>query len=451
MDSAIEPVWDEQTWDVVERVINRWEQESCFDSIQALCRLIPPHNEPARRAALVTLINVDQEKRWRTGQRYLLEEYLEVWPELSDDLSVLEQLVQAEYRTRCALGAKPSETELSRRFPLLAGRLNLDSVDHDETCGMVPPLSQPDSSRASQEESPTGSLAERLSGNAELGPGQRFGHYRILEVIGRGGMGTVFRAMDTVESCEVALKVPLHELQADKEVAHRFRREARAASQIAHPNVCGIYDAGKIDETYYVAMQLITGPTLAAQIEKHSVVPCDAAWMICRIADGLAAVHDAGIVHRDVKSANIMLQRSGEPVLMDFGLVLLDRLESYATASGVLVGSVPFVSPEIVQGEQASAASDIYSLGVVLYHALTGSLPFRGKFAEILHKIQHVEPRPPREINSEVDSRLQDICLRAMAKNPAQRFPSAKALGAALSTCAGFDSYESASRSGSHR
>jgi serine/threonine protein kinase/regulator of sirC expression with transglutaminase-like and TPR domain len=225
-------------------------------------------------------------------------------------------------------------------------------------------------------------------------PPESFGRYRILKKLGQGGMGTVYLAHDPELSRLIALKIPLDE--AGPEAAERFLRAARAAASLQHPNICPIYEAGAIDGAAYLTMAYIDGHTLAERLRSGRPSVGEATRLVRAVALALAEAHDGGVLHRDVKPANILINRRGEPILTDFGLARL--------------GTPAYMAPEEVRDEPAG---DVYSLGVVLYESLTGRLPFN-------------------EMPSEIDPRLESICQRAMATNVADRYPNMTAFAAAL-------------------
>jgi serine/threonine protein kinase len=263
----------------------------------------------------------------------------------------------------------------------------------------------------------------------------RLGRYEIRGEMGRGGMGTVYRAFDKQLERDVALKIPNCDPHREPAVVERFLHEGKAAARIQHPNVCPIYDAGCIEGTYFLVMALIAGDSLAHWMHDRRPSPEEAAQLIRRLALALQAVHEQGIVHRDIKPSNVMVTPQGEPLLMDFGLARqLDGPGGW-TSPGALVGTVPYMSPEQVNGARVDHRSDVYSLGVVLYQLLTGELPFQGTLTDILLGIGYVQPVKPSRLQPGVNSDLESVCLRAMAKKPEERYPSAAELATALEAC----------------
>jgi hypothetical protein len=260
----------------------------------------------------------------------------------------------------------------------------------------------------------------------------RSDRYEIRAVLGRGGMGTVYRAFDTQLQREVALKIPSVGPGDDPSFRERFFREARAVSRIRHPNICEVFDAGQSGEACYIAMALIEGQSLAARLQEGPLDCRPAAELLLKLARALAAVHAAGVIHRDLKPQNVMLDRQGEPLLTDFGLARPLQAEGQMTDSFSVLGTPAYMSPEQMRGQRATVASDIYGLGVILYQVLTGQPPFSGPLGELSLNVVRGNPPRPSRLRPEVDPALEGICLKAMAKRPADRYQSAEEFADAL-------------------
>ena len=246
-------------------------------------------------------------------------------------------------------------------------------------------------------------------------------------------MGTVYRAYDTQLQREVALKIPSTDVGNDPKVWNRLFSEARAVARIQHRNVCPVFDVGQSHGRYYLAMALIQGESLAAQLRRGCLDCRQAATLAWKLAGALAVVHAAGIIHRDVKPQNVMLDAEGEPLLTDFGLARPAQFDGGTAGAASPSGTPAYMSPEQVRGEPVTAASDIYALGVVLYQMLTGRLPFGGPLPQLAMKILHDKPARPRALRPKVDPVLESICLKAIDRQPEDRFRSARELENALS------------------
>jgi serine/threonine-protein kinase len=260
------------------------------------------------------------------------------------------------------------------------------------------------------------------------------GRYEILEEIGRGAMGAVFRARDPLIDRVVAIKtinVGLSRLEAEA-FEKRFDREARSAGRLNHPNIVTIYDVGKSGDVAYIAMELLEGQSLRDILDSGVVLPTPTiADIAAQIADGLASAHEAGVIHCDIKPANIIVLASGLAKITDFGIARLPT--GSRTFIGNVVGSPKYISPEQVVGRPVDARSDVFSLGAVLYEVLTGTPPFEGTaLDEILHNVINVSPDPPTSRNRSLPAAFDAIVARALAKHPDDRYQSAREMSADL-------------------
>ncbi|NUM36145.1 MAG: protein kinase [Candidatus Brocadiae bacterium] len=253
------------------------------------------------------------------------------------------------------------------------------------------------------------------------------GKFLLESEIGRGAVGVVYRAFDTKLKRHVALKVLTYSQIANQDQIERFLEEAKSASSLDHPNIITIYEVGKEGEYHYIAMQLIEGMNLQQYQQKNPLAIRQALVLVRDIAYALHHAHTRNIIHRDVKPSNIMIDRYEKPYLMDFGLAKNTKSEHHLTKSGEVVGTLVYMSPEVLQGYQPSALQDIYSLGAILYELLTGQSLVEGlSSVEILSKIMNVEPAI-RKIKPKLASDAEAICLKALEKNPLRRYQTAKA------------------------
>jgi serine/threonine protein kinase len=259
--------------------------------------------------------------------------------------------------------------------------------------------------------------------------GQRIAHFELLDQVGVGAFGVVYKARDTVLDRTVALKVPRQERMDAKE-ADSFFREARASAQIKHPSIVSVYEVGRDGSSMYIASEFVQGATLAEWMDAHPPTQRAAAELMAKVADAVHCAHERGVIHRDLKPSNILIDERGEPHVTDFGLAKRDAGEITVTLDGQILGTPAYMSPEQARGEghKADARSDVYSLGVVLYCLLTGKPPFEGSRQMLLMCILQHEPTPPRSIRKDVHRDLETICLKCLEKDPARRYPSAAEL-----------------------
>jgi eukaryotic-like serine/threonine-protein kinase len=257
--------------------------------------------------------------------------------------------------------------------------------------------------------------------------------YEVGRLLGVGGMAEVFEGRDRLLARRVAIKVPLSQYAHDPEFVHRFRREAQAAASLSHPGVVAVYDTGAEDGTHFIVMEYVEGRTLKDVIRAEApLYPDRAAEITADVCAALAAAHARGIVHRDVKPANIMLMPDGRVKLMDLGIARAAAGET-VTQTAAMLGTAQYLSPEQAQGQAVDYRSDLYSLGCCLYEMLTGTVPFRGATpVAIAYRHVREDPAPPRLLNPDIPASLEAVCLKAMAKRPEDRYQTAAELRADL-------------------
>ena len=258
------------------------------------------------------------------------------------------------------------------------------------------------------------------------------GRYQVQDKIGTGGMATVFRGVDQTLGRTVAIKTMLPQYAADPSFAARFKQEAQAAAALQSPYIVSVYDWGQDGDTYYIIMEYLRGTDLKSGIRKHGALDCKKVAQIgSQIAQALSVAHRHDIIHRDIKPQNIMVQPDGNIKVMDFGIARAKN--SHLTTDNSVLGTAHYVSPEQTQGHELGPTTDIYSLGVVMYEAATGRVPFDGDDAVTVALKQVTEqPVPPSQVNPAVDPTLESIILKCMEKDPANRYQTADELYRAL-------------------
>jgi serine/threonine-protein kinase len=248
------------------------------------------------------------------------------------------------------------------------------------------------------------------------------GRYELLEVIGRGGMGLVYRGRDRVLERTVAVKVLPFEHAGNPILVERFSREARAIASLSHPNIVAVFDTGREAGARYLVMEFVSGASLAQLMtDRGSFAPTEAVDIAAQVASALAAAHRAGIIHRDIKPANVMVEPSADVKVLDFGIAHA-AADPALTRTSMVLGSAPYIAPEMARGEKADERSDIYSLGCVLYELLTGRPPFTGELPEaVMSQHTSVAPCPPRELEPTVPAVLDALVVRMLAKRREDR------------------------------
>ncbi len=258
----------------------------------------------------------------------------------------------------------------------------------------------------------------------ELTTGSTFaGRYQVIEELGKGGMGKVYKVFDKEIKEKVALKLLKPEIGSDEKIIERFRNELKSARKISHRNVCRMYDLGKEKQTHYITMEYVSGEDLNSLISRIGQLTIGKVVLIAiQIGEGLAEAHRLGVVHRDLKPRNIMIDREGNARIMDFGIAQSFKAEGI-TDTGVLVGTPKYMSPEQVEGQKIDQRSDIYSFGIILYEMVTGQVPFEGETPlTIALKQKSKSPKDPVELNAQVPSNLSRVILKCLAKNKEKRY-----------------------------
>lgn len=378
---------------------------------------------PLRQELLFELISIDMEYRWRAaasnpadarGTPPLLRDYATAWPELSD-AQLPASIVAEEYRIRHRWGDAPDQAAYLNRF---AGRDDVAEalVEVEEELSADRLRGDTHNLLASQQQRDTSSLGW-LDQLCELN------RYRLVDKLGEGGMGQVYLMEDLQLNRRVALKKPRHHL--DPSAAQRLLLEARAAAAIHHPNVCPVFDMGEAAGQPFIIMAYIEGESLADRLVRSG--PCSLAEigpLFAKLTDALKEAHACGVLHRDLKPSNVMIDRRGEPMLMDFGLALQPAAnDARLTQPGDRIGSPAYMAPEQLSESvgEVGPHTDIYGLGVILYETLTGRVPFQGNLHRTISQVLHDDPPPVSSARPDIPAELEQLCMRMLAKAPGVR------------------------------
>ncbi len=377
------------------------------------------------------------EAAWKAGRSPRLEDYL-ANASASQQGEVLLALLGIELELLARQRISPHPQTYLDRFPNFASAIH-EAFNHATLIkGTSDTSLSQDSSLIDKPGSSTAASASSLP--------RAIGRFEILARLGEGAFGTVYRARDSKLDREVAIKVPRPEALDDGYDLNRFLREAQAAATIHHPNICPVHEIGEADGLPYIVMTFVDGPSLADHLHQHAkpLAEVEAIALIRQLASALEAAHAQGVIHRDLKPANILLKtrritdntkHQVEPLVTDFGLARRERPDAaLQTQAGAIIGTPAYMSPEQARGDVTAVGprSDIYALGVILYEMLTGRRPFTGSTGEVLGSILHVAPVPPSKHRPGLDPRLESVCLKAMAKDPGQRYQSMTAFAEAL-------------------
>jgi tetratricopeptide (TPR) repeat protein/predicted Ser/Thr protein kinase len=414
------------------------EQPDVDDFLARVGRLTP--------AQVAAVLLVDQGQRWAAGKECLAERYVEKHPEILAEPDAALDLIYNEFLLREKKGEAPAVDAFLQRFPSQAPvlreqiELHLALVRHaamDGTnVGQSPGDGREPPAQVLTVTQPGPTAIDRTATTPDI-PGvgipSDFGRYRVLRLLGRGGMGAVYHVHDTLLDRPVALKVIFFPSNDPRPAIERFHREARAAAALSHPHLCQVYDVGEVNGIPYLTMPLLSGKSLVHWIAAGPLAEKTAARLTAQAARALEAAHRAGVLHRDLKPSNILVNERDEPVVIDFGLALREGAEPRLTPSGGILGTPAYLPPEQVRGSAKSGPqTDIYSLGVVLYEMISGRVPFQGSLYDVLQQIVDKEPQPPSHHRPGLSPVLEAICLKAMSKSAAARFESMAAFAAAL-------------------
>ncbi len=393
-----------EEWSAREDVLHRFEQ-AWRRGLRPVLEEFLPREDRQRQVVLLEMVHTDLEYRLKDDEQARVEDYLDRFPELKSDPKAERELVVAELNLRLRRDPGLAFSEFLDRFPGFRSE-------------MITKFRL--SSRADR------ALPAEWTARAP----QKVGKYEVLGIAGRGAFGVVYRARDSELDRTVALKVLRTGHLASPEAMDRLLREARSAGRLSHPNIVPVHDAGRDGDTCFLVCEFVAGTTLADRLVCGPIETRAAATLVSQVADALHHAHTQGVIHRDVKPSNILLDQDGTPRLVDFGLALRNGGENTLTQAGEVLGTPAYMPPEQARGEahQVDGRGDLYSLGVVLYEMLTGELPFRGSREMVLKQVLQDEPPPPRRLNNLIPREVETICLKCLQKEPARRYTSADAL-----------------------
>jgi hypothetical protein len=424
--------------------------------------IYPPTLPEPTRAEWLYFLCLDQRQRWHNGERLTVRQYVELFPRLRQDTEAVLELISNEVVLRLERGEAPrvdeylslwpeQEQNLRRRLALqeaLFGRPHSTAGQDEGTYKVlpdvasqrtVPPRVPDDLQQLTAIQPPplpnafdnavtvaSGSARTVLPVDWPNLPG-----YEVLGVLGRGGMGVVYRARQIAAKRVVALKMLSARAHADRQEVARFQTEAEAVARLNHPNIVQIFDVGWNAGRPFFSLEYVEGGTLEHYVDGRPLPDREAASIVDSLARAVDYAHDNDIVHRDLKPMNILLTLDGVPKITDFGLAKKLEEERGQTQSGAIVGTPSYMSPEQAAGKtrQIGPAADVYGLGAILYTLLTGRPPFQGNTpVDTILKVISEEPRSPRAVNPKVNPDLETVCLKCLRKEPEKRYPTARAL-----------------------
>jgi len=410
-------------WNAIRTAVERLEEAWQRGDTPELTQFTGEGDQKSDIQLLRALVNVDLEHRWQRDNNARVEYYLERFEGLRDEEHVLLELIGNEYRLRLRAEPALKIDEYFDRFPQLGKAL-------DDLLAQISSDSKATATRDST--LPSGDDTNFFAANSRMShePWPSIDGYEFVRVLGRGGMGSVFEARDLKLERSVAIKIPRRGLGEDAESRGRFLREARAAARLRHANICPIYEVGDQGDTPYIAMAFVSGQTLGELARRQPCTARYAAEIVAKVARAVALAHEQGVVHRDIKPDNVLIDEDGEPILTDFGLAKELSGDSDLTHTGQVMGTPAYMAPEQAVGdiEHIGPLSDVYALGAMLYYLVCRRPPFEGNVAEILGALATINPPRPRQLNPSLHRDLETICLKALSKRPQDRYGSAAEL-----------------------
>lgn len=379
-----------------------------------------PSPEPESEATLIDRICDEFEEAWRAGETPSIEDYLDRAP-ASLQSRLFDELLYSELEMRFQGECTVDTGHYLARFP---GR-------EKQVRAVIMQFWKESSSRSRPATAAVGQghATGSYTAATEQLVGRECGNYQLVQEVARGGMGIVFKAYDRKLQRTVALKMILDRNLASREAVRRFYTEAETAAGLNHPGIVPVYDVGSHSGQHYYAMGFVDGPTLSDELRRRRFSMEESARLVLELANAVAYAHEHGVVHRDLKPGNILLPAEGQPQITDFGLAKRTDEPSQLTMAGQVLGTPGYMAPEQAAGDidQSGPAVDVYALGAILYHLITGHAPFRTAL-DALACVLEQDPVPPRALNRRVPRDLNVICMKCLNKNPADRYESAQQL-----------------------